>query len=313
MELPPVADRLERALVAALLAGVLAAAWAESRSPLAQAVRAGRPRLFWLALAGGENRPPRLSLGLYHPDRRALDLVSVPGTLKTGERRTLDQAYAQALKEDGGEAEAAQQAAEEAYETLAPLLPAAADLPPPAFLYAESPERGLPVLDARDWLEARSRGLGFWRHLPSSLFAPARLRLFAELKRLGPEGLRPAELPEENLRRELFGRLWAEQAPAPAGPVLVEVLNATDLKGIASQATKILRLAGADVVSVGNAPAAEAGTGTVIYDRAGRIESAFWVRERLDCPSARVVTRLSEKRLSDATVVLGADCGFREE
>lgn len=318
MEFPPVASRVERWLTALMLAAALSVAWLESRSTLAQAARTGRPWLFWLALSEArEGAKPRLSLGLYRPERRTLDLIHVPGSLPVEGRLTLDQAYARALKEDGSEEEAARETAEAVYAALSPHLPSA-DLGAPDFLYAESADSGeAPAFAAQDWLEARSAGVNFWRALASPAVL-RRPRLFAELKRLRPEGLRPAELPAEPQRREFFGRLFSSDPPAPPGEavgtaaLIVEILNASEAKGIASQATKILRLAGADVVSVGNAAPA-AGTGrTVVYDRSGRIENAFWVRARLGCPTARVATRLGERRLTDATVVLAGDCRFLE-
>lgn len=315
MELPD--DKLERALVALLMAAVLATAWAESRSSLAQAVRAGRPWLFWLAVAEKrEGVAPRLTLGLYRPDRRTVDLILVPGATLIAGERTLEQVYEGFLKEDGSEKEAARQTAEAASAALAPDLPSIG-LADSAFLYAEnvSPAAASPdeaaLFDAENWLEARVAGVGFWR----SLFSPRelpRLRLLAEFKRLRPEGIRPAELPPAPLRREFLARLLSQEPLAPPGetPIVVEVLNASDAKGIASQAAKILRLAGADVVSVGNAAPEDRASRTVVYDRSGRVENAFWVRARLNCPRARVATRLRERRLADATVVLAGDCRF---
>ncbi|MEK7836735.1 MAG: LytR C-terminal domain-containing protein, partial [candidate division NC10 bacterium] len=94
-----------------------------------------------------------------------------------------------------------------------------------------------------------------------------------------------------------------------ARDLAVEVLNATQKIGIATQAKKVLRWKGADVVATGNAEAPQ--ERTLIYDRLGRIENAEAVRRMLDCPSAETLTAVDSGRAVDVTVVLAEDCPLR--
>ena len=79
MEFPRRALIAERALAAALLASALGAAWAENGSPLAAAVRGGRPWLSWIeARESGLPSAPSLSLAVYVPSARRLTILHVP-------------------------------------------------------------------------------------------------------------------------------------------------------------------------------------------------------------------------------------------
>ena len=133
-----------------------------------------------------------------------------------------------------------------------------------------------------------------------------RLALALELQRLRPEDLRPAWLPPDIQASGLLNRLIlnSDGPPAPER-VTVEVLNASTKPGIASRAKNILRLKGADVMSVGNVARQER---TIVYDRTGRFENAAAVARMLGCPEARALTRLDLKRLVDVSVVLAEDC-----
>jgi hypothetical protein len=281
---PPVRETLiGRALAAALLAGALALAWLQSRSPLAQALSEGRPVLGWLRLDG---QTPALFLTIYQPVRRTLDLVYLP----------------RARGSSSVEAAGAQLAA------LAPAAGINAGLP--IWSGALPGLSAEPPLDAADWLESRVRSPRSWPRTfyPSS--GPAwswfdRLALALELQRLGPADLRPAWLPPDIQAAGLLNRLILGAADPPPERVTVEVLNASTQPGIASRAKNILRLRGADVMSVGNVGGHER---TVVYDRTGRFENAAAVRRMLGCPAARAVTQVDLKRLVDVSVVLAEDC-----
>ncbi len=318
MEFPSGAIRLERALAALLLCGLGALCWLESRSPLAAALREQTPWLFWLALepsaqpreeGNSAGDSPLLFLALYRPSRRTLDLIYVPEEGPSG-------AYGRSLAEAGKKI-AVRAMAEAARERVFPYLP---DPPPqalPPLIYEKASwPGGEPPMAARAWLAQRS----FWKGLfqkpspqeeePSSIGRFDRLLLGLEILRLPRQALRPAWLPEGPARRAFLARLFSAQARPPTRPVTVEVFNASGLKGLASEATKILRSKGADVVSYGNqAPGAR----TLIYDRLGRIENAQAVREMLGCPAAEALTRVSPKSLVDVTVVLARDCGTQNE
>ncbi len=88
--------------------------------------------------------------------------------------------------------------------------------------------------------------------------------------------------------------------------VTVEVLNASGRPGLAKTGTRILRRAGIDVLTFGNAPDS-IGTldSTRIVVRRG--SSAVGERLRNALGVGRVVVELDGRRLLDASVLLGAD------
>lgn len=278
MEFPERLTRLERGLAALLLAAAAVLCGAEAGSSLAAALRQGRPWIFWLTLSP-EAAPsdPRLFLSIYHPRRRSLDLVHVPGPARQAGDLALD------LPPDLG-------------VERAPTLDGGA-WAAPVGLWTEPPAA------AKSWLLARGTvpraagagGLGF----------VDRLLLGLELRRIAEDAVRPAWLAEKEDRRNYFDGLLSPRKPGEAA-LTVEVFNASPRKGLASQATKVLRWRGADVVGLGNAAApAER---TFVYDRTGRFENAAAAREMMGCRAAEAVTRIEPKRLVDVTIVLAEDC-----
>jgi hypothetical protein len=272
-----------RLLAAGLLAGTLALAWLQDRSPLARSLKEGRPVLGWLDLQG---EGPGLFLAVYQPMPRTLDIVHV------------------GIRGVSRPDEAARRLA-----ALAPDAGIAEGLPVWSGPLARA--AGAPPLDAADWVARRLHDPRSWLRRPAGDPGPDwplfdRLLLALELLRLDPESLRPAWLPPDIQAGGLLNRLilGAETMPGPE-KITVEVLNSTERSGVASRAKNILRLGGADVMSVGNA----VGTGrTVVYDRTGRFESAAAVRRMLGCPAARAVTQVDLRRLVDVSVVLAEDC-----
>ena len=98
------------------------------------------------------------------------------------------------------------------------------------------------------------------------------------------------------------GRAPAD-ARAPEGVrIKVEVLNATQTRGLARRATAYLRDRGFDVVGSGNV--AEQRTNTVVYDRSSHPEWARLVGRAMGAP---VVARPDTSRYLDVTVLLGSD------
>jgi LytR cell envelope-related transcriptional attenuator len=98
-----------------------------------------------------------------------------------------------------------------------------------------------------------------------------------------------------------------------AGPrVTVEVLNASGTPGLAKVGTRMLRRAGIDVLTYGNAPET-VGTldSTRIVVRRGTEQVGRPVRRALGL--GRVVVQLDSARLLDASVLLGADFAPRLE
>ena len=96
----------------------------------------------------------------------------------------------------------------------------------------------------------------------------------------------------------------AASAPAPAGRVRVEVLNASGRPGLAREGTRVLRDRGFDVVSFGNAEGFSPDT-SLVLDRTGRIETARQVADAVGI--RRVHSRPDANLYLDATVVLGRD------
>ncbi len=101
--------------------------------------------------------------------------------------------------------------------------------------------------------------------------------------------------------------------PGEHGPhIVVEVLNASGRAGQAKVGTRLLRRAGIDVVSFGNAPTA-LGTldSTQIVVRRGVPAVGERVRKALGM--GRVVVARDSGKLLDASVLLGADFAPRVE
>jgi len=101
-------------------------------------------------------------------------------------------------------------------------------------------------------------------------------------------------------------------AAGAAPRVTVEVLNASGTLGLAKIATRILRRAGIDVLTYGNAPGS-VGTldSTRIVVRRGTEEIGRRVRRALGL--GRIVVQPDSARLLDASVLLGADFAPRLE
>ena len=88
----------------------------------------------------------------------------------------------------------------------------------------------------------------------------------------------------------------------PAGAhVRVEVLNATDTKGLARRAMLVMRSAGFDVVFFGNS--AERTDTTLILDRSGHADWAALASRAMGV--ARVEEKADSSRFLDLTVLVG--------
>ncbi len=94
----------------------------------------------------------------------------------------------------------------------------------------------------------------------------------------------------------------APDASAPEGSrVRVQVLNATQARGLARRAARHLRDRGFDVLEMGTAP--EQRDSTLVLDRSGHPDWARRVAEALG--GARVEARPDSSRYLDVTVLLG--------
>jgi hypothetical protein len=100
-------------------------------------------------------------------------------------------------------------------------------------------------------------------------------------------------------------------APRPSVPIgrvvpegtriRIEVLNGTDTRGLARQATFALRDAGFDVVYFGNS--AERSDSSIVRDRSGHPDWAAWAAKALG--GARITQQPDSGRLLDLTVLIG--------
>lgn len=272
---------LQRALALILAAAVAAVAVLERRSPLFQAASAHKPWVSWLTLAGGpEQDTPFLYLQVYDPLRRKLDLVYLPDTTK-------------GLGADAS-AWAAVLPPTEGWDWSAlPVIRERTALPGDVE----------PAVWAKTWLRRSLASPRTWLEFKSF----DRLKLALELSRLRPQDIRPAWLPEEGQRAMFLQDILSPRVDAAErGAITVEVFNGSGQAGLASQAKKVLRLKGADVVTTGNSDLLEAST--VVYDRTGRHEDAQAVRAMLGCEAALAVTQVDPKRLVDVSVLLADDC-----
>ena len=92
-----------------------------------------------------------------------------------------------------------------------------------------------------------------------------------------------------------------DDARAPEGVrIKVEVLNATQTRGLARRATIYLRDRGFDVVGSGNV--SEQRATTIVYDRSSHPEWARLVGRAMNAP---VVARPDSSRYLDVTVLIG--------
>jgi hypothetical protein len=129
--------------------------------------------------------------------------------------------------------------------------------------------------------------------------------LAQELRRLPADAIGLSQFPAVELieRHIAFVARRTLGGPDAPGPATLEVLNATEISGVALKATKILRLREFDVVHFGN-------TGVLqdemrIVDNAGRSESAREILAALGCPAEDVVTEIEEHPRAEITVILG--------
>lgn len=325
MEFPPRALAIQRALAIFLLAAALAASVVERSSRLSSRVRAGKPWPFWLAVREpGGSALPAVHLGVYDPVRRSLVLIHVPEQTKIQGKLTLAKAYANALRAVDDETAATRAVEDLSQEKLAALAlePLAWDTAGRlAMRLPAGEEEDEPAVAAAAALKMRGRSaralLGLAREAFRGLRAGDKnaadaLLLTLELRRAPLENLEPALLPDDASAPAFLARAFAPREAATkeenSKAVVAEVLNGTDVQGLASQASKILRSKGVDVMEIKQASRPR--SRTVVYDRTGDFSRAARVRAALGCPTAITATRIDPLRGVDASVELGSDCSF---
>ncbi|MBI5597729.1 MAG: LytR C-terminal domain-containing protein [Elusimicrobia bacterium] len=307
-----------------LLVLCAAAAGLDARSGAATALRARRP-LWALSALRYEGQPavipPAVYLLVHDPHRRALRLALLPPGTRApapagAKPPTLADAYAAALQ--GGappqeadlrmlaDAAAAVRAAAGWPEASPdPLFSASLTLGPAARPASPGEARRRLAAAAADpllWVKAPLRGA----RSRSTLSAWETASLLRALRALPPQGLSAARWPAPELERDFTSWLFEGTGKGDArGVTTLEVLNSGALPGVALKATKLLRLAGFDVVHFGNAPSDQAETAAV--DRVGRPDAARAALAALGCRRAEVVTDLEAAPLTMASIAVGRD------
>lgn len=322
MEIPRTALNIQRGLAVFLLLLVGLVAAVELHSPFSTRLRSDKPWPFWLSVREpGRAAAPAVHLGVYDPLRRALVLIRIPETTKLQGKLTAARAYTDALRATDDPAAAAR-----AVEDLAQAKVSSLSLEPISWegagrlaldLEAGEDDEEPAAVAARE-LKARGRSpRALWRLargaasglLAGDAAAADSLLLTLELRRTPLESLQPALLPDDPLAPVYLGRVFAPAAGprTEERPIVAEALNGTDVQGLATQAAKILRSKGVDVVTLGQARPLER---TYIFDRTGDFDRAARVRAALGCPSAIAATRIDPLRGVDVSVELGQDCRY---
>ncbi len=88
--------------------------------------------------------------------------------------------------------------------------------------------------------------------------------------------------------------------------IQLDVLNATDERGLAQRATDFLREKGFDVVEMGNSLVKDQDQ-TIVYDRTGKVDGALSVAKALGVPQEQVIRKIDPTLYLDVTVIIGRD------
>ncbi|MBI5242172.1 MAG: LytR C-terminal domain-containing protein [Elusimicrobia bacterium] len=324
-----------------ILAALCAVLWLDLSSPLAAALRTGKPVAGLLSLRLNDRKTPAFYAVVYGPSAGTLDLVHLPPSLVVdASSRTLSEAYGRSLaggKNPKAAVEAAAQAALSALNRQ-PAWPGRARTPWRIAAKLSSGRIPSPF-EVRGTLAAVAADPLFWLHLPRRLRAlgadaeglgPYDAFLLAwRLSRLRPDGISlsrpPAQTPGEDawgpkrpakrgkrlfrLVPELFSSILARAEGRKGAPENVqptaEVVNASGSPNIALKATKILRLQGFDVVNFGNASALQPTVRIVVHS--GAPEDAETVIRALGCPESGTLVEFEPDPQTSVTVVLGKD------
>jgi len=284
MEPPRRAIAVERSLAALILAAAAAAAWATRDCELSSHIQNGTPWLAWIeARQPSRSLPPSFHLAAYDPVSRRLSIAHLPGKTKLNDLPPIE-------------------------GSSAAMTHLRADLP--ALL-----EEDEPSVETSRILKARTNSPRAWLSAARALIvgtlsgdgSPLENFIFAlELRSVRLESLRASRMPENAGSSELLGRVLAKDSlPTRQKAITAEVLNGVGEAGLASRASKMLRLKGIDVMAMGGLSPRRR---TLVYDRVGDFRRAAEARDGLGCPSARAATRVDPSRAVDVSVALGEDC-----
>jgi len=284
MEPPRRAIAVERSLAALILAAAAAAAWATRGCELSSHIQNGTPWLAWIeAHQSSPSLPTSFHLAAYDPVLRLLSIAHLPGKTKFDDLPSIEGASA-------------------------PTAILRADLP--ALLEEDEPSVATSLA-----LKARASSPRAWLSLARALIggtlsgdkSPLENFIFAlELRSVRLENIRSGRMPENAESLELLGWvLAADLRRSKEKAITAEVLNGVGEAGLASRASKMLRLRGIDVMAMGGSRPRKR---TLVYDRVGDFRRAAEARNGLGCPSARTATRVDPSRAVDVSVELGEDC-----
>ena len=114
------------------------------------------------------------------------------------------------------------------------------------------------------------------------------------------------EVVKESVRKTLESNASSQAAGAEGSNVTVEVLNGTNVPGLAARAREVFLSYDLDVAQPGNADG-EGYEYTVVIDQAGVIENARGVAAIINCTRIQARTDEGAGRTADVTVILGRD------
>jgi polyisoprenyl-teichoic acid--peptidoglycan teichoic acid transferase len=114
------------------------------------------------------------------------------------------------------------------------------------------------------------------------------------------------EVVKESVRKTLESNASSQAAGAEESNVTVEVLNGTNVPGLASRAREVFLSYDLDVAQPRNAEG-EGYEYTVVIDQAGVIENARRVAAIINCTRIQARTDEGAVRTADVTVILGRD------
>ncbi len=114
------------------------------------------------------------------------------------------------------------------------------------------------------------------------------------------------EVVKESVRKSLEANASSQATGTDESTVTVEVLNGTDVPGLAARAREVFLGYDLDVAQPRNADG-EGYEYTVVIDRAGVIENARRVAAIIDCTRVESRTDGGAGRTADVTVILGRD------
>ncbi|HOJ37183.1 MAG TPA: LytR C-terminal domain-containing protein [Ignavibacteriales bacterium] len=92
----------------------------------------------------------------------------------------------------------------------------------------------------------------------------------------------------------------------PSEIIQVEVLNASDIAGVAERVTDFLRNSKVDVVNISNYHIKDIPY-TLVIDRRGNMANAYQIAKILNVSEKNVISQINNDYLVDVTIIIGRD------